>query len=1417
MRELLSKIKKRRVWGIGAFVLFMLLFLSFFALKEGGIINAAPGDPGEPLTGIIFQDEEGNQVASGGRLTLRRAEEEFLIMNLPANVSKVEWVSQNTNVVTVDPATANSHQAKLLVQTMSGNAAVNVSYTYTDSSGTTVTETATVTIEVVFSIQEYLNINGVSMGKVYESDARRSLIMEMDSEVPIGDQNAGSDHIKLVFGDGTLPQATWESSNKDIINIAPATADRPEQIIQAVGAGPARLTVTYVDGTRTYTDTIDVYVKPKLTDKNGNTLAGGMGGSASGSVVVKNHERIGVSIRAVDHPELAAGDKLVWVISKGQGDQEVLVRDSLGNVGADADEAKLVYIPADPADPTSAPAYRVDAKAGVYNVYFYVKGTYTNFDDSKDPDKKSNVDAVTLATSVECDFTDKEIVLNLGSSYALSEAFNIPVNVLTNHFTYDILADGNQYIGCTWDNAATIWTKALGTAQVRIRPSDIQTIRIPGLVDAPVTVTVNVADTFALNRSEVTMAVGSTLDLYGVIGSNTDVEASRFQWSISSDIYATLSNTTGRYVTVTATQKTPVNEPVIVSLAWTEESGITRVAQCSITINESATDFKITPDKVSLEVGASEYLQTNLTGSKNILWISSDTSIVTVEPQTGNVAAKITATEKTGDVVITAINRDNDTYATALVTVTAPITDIKIDKGPAFTTSIGTPFIFLEAIYQPANATNTEMIWESSDESIATVDENGMVTVLKLGQTTITVKPVYNPNGVFAQCILTVKDDPITAIQTDVSTLNMKVGDTYDVKVTLTPENPTDRTLTWTTSKASVATVTNGRITAVGVGTATIMVQGGNASPVMIEVNVRQRLESIAFESNSMELEVSQTKKLNVIFNPAEGANTNVTFYTSDESIVTVDKDGNITGIAVGTAMITCIAEDLGEYRPITCMVTVIQQHLVATDFTIDPLEQTIQVGQDFTILPIFTPAETTNKTVRYQSLDEAIATVTEEGVVTGVMAGQTVIQCTAVETNLTALCKVTVENAVTFSLNPSSREIAIGKSFTIKKVTKPGNIDKAATWQTSNSKIASISATGKVTGKRIGSCTITCTLKKYKQKATCRVKVAKLKSTLKLDKSSIRMNVGATYRLKKTVWSNNTSNPSVKFTSRNKRVASVGSSSGKITAKRVGSTVITAKTTDSVHATARCRVTVIHRATSISLNKTYAICHIGNTIKLKANIKPKNVSIKKVKWSTSDDKIASVTGSGKITGYAEGEVYITATTTDGSNKSARCLVKVMEPIPATNIMVAQQKLTMKRGNTAQLSYTVLPDNQTDTIKMASDNKSVATVTNSGKVKAVGTGIATITITSSSGTTATVEVNVVELNKSSLRMRQLDTETLRVIGTTDPITWYSANNRIATVANGLVVGKGLGSTYIYAYVNGCKMACRVEIVSVNSR
>ena len=139
----------------------------------------------------------------------------------------------------------------------------------------------------------------------------------------------------------------------------------------------------------------------------------------------------------------------------------------------------------------------------------------------------------------------------------------------------------------------------------------------------------------------------------------------------------------------------------------------------------------------------------------------------------------------------------------------------------------------------------------------------------------------------------------------------------------------------------------------------------------------------------------------------------------------------------------------------------------------------------------------------------------------------------------------------------------------------------------------------------------------------------------------------------------------------------------------------------------------------------------------------------------------------------------------------------------------------MKKGDTTKLSYSVLPNNHSDKLTFASDNRRVATVNSKGKIKAVGTGTATITILTGSGVTSTVTVNVVSLDRETLNMRQYDTETLQVLGIDADITWYTANSRVATVTGGTVVARGLGSTYIYAYVNGCKMACTVNVVSVN--
>ena len=304
-------------------------------------------------------------------------------------------------------------------------------------------------------------------------------------------------------------------------------------------------------------------------------------------------------------------------------------------------------------------------------------------------------------------------------------------------------------------------------------------------------------------------------------------------------------------------------------------------------------------------------------------------------------------------------------------------------------------------------------------------------------------------------------------------------------------------------------------------------------------------------------------------------------------------------------------------------------------------------------------------------------------------------------------------------------------------------------------------------------------------------------------------------YKLKATVKSNAGKLPGVTWKSSNSRVLKV-SSSGKITAKRVGVARVTVMTKDAIHAKASCKVRVIRRVSSIRLNTNYTVCYVGRSKKLHAILKPASASVKGVKWTSSDNKIVQVNSSGKIWGIAEGDAYITATTTDGSNKKARCFVKVVEPVPVTSIVIAQQDVTMKRGDKMKLSYSVLPSDTSDSIKFSSDNKRVATVDRKGNITAVGTGNATITILATSGVTSTVNVNVVAMNKSVLNLRQYDTETLIVHGTSDTVTWYSSNTRVAVVTNGKVVAKGTGTAYIYAYVNGCKVGCQINVSSVNN-
>lgn len=244
---------------------------------------------------------------------------------------------------------------------------------------------------------------------------------------------------------------------------------------------------------------------------------------------------------------------------------------------------------------------------------------------------------------------------------------------------------------------------------------------------------------------------------------------------------------------------------------------------------------------------------------------------------------------------------------------------------------------------------------------------------------------------------------------------------------------------------------------------------------------------------------------------------------------------------------------------------------------------------------------------------------------------------------------------ATSVKLNKKSVTIVKGKTAKITATVSPSNAtDKKVTWKSSNTKVATVDSTGKITAKDAGTATITATTSNSK-KATCKVTVNTPPTGVKLNKTTLTIGKGKTATLKATVNpTKNVTSKKVTWNSSKKSVATVNSS-GKITAKKIGTTTITVKTANGK--TAKCKVTVKNLPSKVKLNKTKATIESDGTVTLKATVSPSNVTSKKVTWTSSNKKVATVNSRGKVTAKKPGTVTITAKTVNG--KTAKCKVTV--------------------------------------------------------------------------------------------------------------------------------------------------------------
>ncbi len=236
----------------------------------------------------------------------------------------------------------------------------------------------------------------------------------------------------------------------------------------------------------------------------------------------------------------------------------------------------------------------------------------------------------------------------------------------------------------------------------------------------------------------------------------------------------------------------------------------------------------------------------------------------------------------------------------------------------------------------------------------------------------------------------------------------------------------------------------------------------------------------------------------------------------------------------------------------------------------------------------------------------------------------------------------------------------------------------------------------------------------------------------------------------------------------------------------------------------------------SITLNKTEETVAVGKTVALTATIKPDDATNKNITWESSNTSIATVSDNGLVTGKTVGTATITVKSTDGSEKSATCIVTVK------SVSLNKTTTTIEKGKTETLVATVLPTNATNkNVTWSSSNTSIATVSSTGVVSGIANGTATITVstTDTNKATASCKVTVKEFTVADIvGQTQTSNRTVKdeygnevvvpggfkvVANGTSDVTYSYANGK-PCVQDGIVIQDGEGNQFVWIPVGNIK-------------
>ena len=511
--------------------------------------------------------------------------------------------------------------------------------------------------------------------------------------------------------------------------------------------------------------------------------------------------------------------------------------------------------------------------------------------------------------------------------------------------------------------------------------------------------------------------------------------------------------------------------------ATTKDGGFT--ASCEVTVKRHVSGVSLNKASLTLYVGETESLAATVApedaSDKTVAWSSDNSAVASVSN------GKVTA-NKPGTAVIKVVTNDLSKEAACTVTVKRHAESVELSQ-KEIKLYLGENRS-LTATVLPSDASDKNVTWSSSNPNVATVSTAGNVVSKSVGTTVITVKTA--DGGHQASCHVTVLEPVVYATSLTITpqALNMNIGESASLTLQMLPSNANEK-LVWESDNESVARVVNGDITAVGVGVAKIMVKGKNVTSNEVTVTVIDKFAVTGVKLNESEksLQVGDSFTLTATVLPEDARDKTVTWSSDKESVATV-KDGVVTAVSPGTAIIKVTA-GAGAFSA-TCSVTVEERIIEITEISYPEDNQTInlKMGESYTIKVKVAPdnaneilkvspainCPVTWKRDKVQGTpywNVTVKAIYKEG------RGSLAIDSKSYSTQ--CFVKVTKVPVSGITLDMSETSMRVGQTLTLTPKVSPSDASiKDVIWDSSDKSVAYVSQSGIVTAKSGGKVFIT-------------------------------------------------------------------------------------------------------------------------------------------------------------------------------------------------------------------------------------------------------------------------------------------------------------------------------------------------------